>query len=48
MKQVVDQLQARTTGSARESARSQLVMAGYRGQQAEVAFLFFRLVMPIA
>ena len=23
-------------------------MAGYRGPQAEIAFLFFRLVMPIA
>ncbi|MBX9909060.1 MAG: type II secretion system F family protein [Beijerinckiaceae bacterium] len=31
-----------------ESAKKQLAMAGYRGQQAEVAFLFFRLVAPIA
>jgi tight adherence protein C len=30
-----------------ETAKHQLAMAGYRGQQAEVAFLFFRLVMPI-
>ncbi|CAN5264787.1 type II secretion system F family protein [soil metagenome] len=30
-----------------ETAKRQLSMAGYRGQQAEVAFLFFRLVMPI-
>ncbi len=30
-----------------ETAKNQLAMAGYRGQQAEVAFLFFRLVMPI-
>ncbi|KPH79758.1 MULTISPECIES: type II secretion system F family protein [Bosea] len=30
-----------------ETAKKQLAMAGYRGQQAEVAFLFFRLVMPI-
>lgn len=30
-----------------ESAKKQLVMAGYRGPQAEIAFLFFRLVMPI-
>jgi tight adherence protein C len=30
-----------------ETAKKQLVMAGYRGQQAEVAFLFFRLVVPI-
>ncbi|HYF54787.1 MAG TPA: type II secretion system F family protein [Salinarimonas sp.] len=29
-----------------ETAKRQLLMAGYRGQQAEVAFLFFRLVMP--
>jgi tight adherence protein C len=31
-----------------ETAKKQLAMAGYRGQQAEVAFLFFRLVAPIA
>ena len=30
-----------------ETAKNQLAMAGYRGQQAEVAFLFFRLVIPI-
>lgn len=30
-----------------ETAKKQLVMAGYRGQQAEIGFLFFRLVMPI-
>ena len=30
-----------------ETAKNQLAMAGYRGQQAEVTFLFFRLVMPI-
>ena len=30
-----------------ERAKQQLVMAGYRGPQAEVAFLFFRLVTPI-
>ncbi|HEY5796296.1 MAG TPA: type II secretion system F family protein [Bosea sp. (in: a-proteobacteria)] len=30
-----------------ETAKKQLAMAGYRGQQAEVAFLFFRLVMPV-
>ncbi|HEV7257532.1 MAG TPA: type II secretion system F family protein [Bosea sp. (in: a-proteobacteria)] len=30
-----------------ETAKKQLTMAGYRGQQAEIAFLFFRLVMPI-
>jgi tight adherence protein C len=31
-----------------EEAKQQMTMAGYRGPQAEVAFLFFRLVTPIA
>lgn len=31
-----------------ESAKTKLVMAGYRGNGAEVTFLFFRLVAPIA
>ena len=31
-----------------EKAKTQLAMAGYRGPQAETAFLFFRLVLPIA
>ena len=31
-----------------ETAKRKLTMAGYRGQQAEVAFLFFRLVTPIS
>jgi tight adherence protein C len=30
-----------------EDAKLKLTMAGYRGQQAEYAFLFFRLVAPI-
>lgn len=30
-----------------ETAKKQLAMAGYRGQQAEIGFLFFRLVTPI-
>ncbi|MEN5084614.1 type II secretion system F family protein [Bosea sp. TWI1241] len=30
-----------------ETAKKQLAMAGYRGQQAEIGFLFFRLVVPI-
>ncbi len=30
-----------------DKAKKQMVMAGFRGQQAEVAFLFFRLVTPI-
>ena len=31
-----------------ESAKKKLQMAGFRGQQSEITFLFFRLVMPIA
>jgi tight adherence protein C len=31
-----------------EEAKLQMMMAGYRGAQAEVGFLFFRLVTPIA
>ena len=30
-----------------ETAKKQLTMAGFRGQQAEIGFLFFRLVTPI-
>jgi tight adherence protein C len=30
-----------------EQAKTQMAMAGFRGPQAEVAFLFFRLVTPI-
>ena len=30
-----------------EGAKTQLAMAGYRGQGAEVTFLFFRLIMPL-
>ena len=30
-----------------ENAKKQLAMAGYRGQGAEVTFLFFRLIMPL-
>jgi tight adherence protein C len=30
-----------------DTAKMKLTMAGYRGQQAEIAFLFFRLVVPI-
>ncbi len=47
MKQVVEQFQlGKWLGT--EDAKTRLTMAGYRGQQAEVAFLFFRLVMPVA
>lgn len=46
MKQIVDQFQlGKWLGT--DDARSQLMMAGYRGPQAEIGFLFFRLVMPI-
>ena len=31
-----------------ENAKKQLAMAGYRGPQAEIAFLFFRLAAPVA
>ncbi|CAH1660822.1 Type II/IV secretion system protein TadC, associated with Flp pilus assembly [Hyphomicrobiales bacterium] len=30
-----------------ENAKKQLAMAGYRGPQAEIAFLFFRLAVPV-
>jgi tight adherence protein C len=30
-----------------EDAKMRLMMAGYRGQQAEYTFIFFRLVMPV-
>ncbi len=30
-----------------EQAKTQMAMAGFRGPQAEVAFLFFRLVTPV-
>jgi tight adherence protein C len=47
MKQVVVQFQlGKWLGT--DDAKQRLTMAGYRGPQAEVAFLFFRLVMPVA
>jgi tight adherence protein C len=46
MKQVVEQFNLdKWLGT--ETAKIQLSQAGYRGPQAEVAFLFFRMVMPI-
>jgi tight adherence protein C len=46
MKQVVEQFQlGKWLGT--DDAKQRLTMAGYRGPQAEVAFLFFRLVMPV-
>jgi tight adherence protein C len=47
MKQIVDSFSlSKWLGT--EKAKLQLAMAGYRGPQAEIAFLFFRLVVPIA
>ncbi|CAA2107773.1 hypothetical protein MBUL_04328 [Methylobacterium bullatum] len=47
MKRVVDQFNlSRWLGT--ETARQQLVMAGYRSPGAETGFLFFRMVTPIA
>jgi tight adherence protein C len=31
-----------------ETAKNRLLMAGYRGQQAEYTFIFFRLIAPLA
>jgi tight adherence protein C len=46
MKRIVDQLQlGKWLGT--EEAKMQLAQAGYRGQGAEIGFLFFRLIMPI-
>jgi tight adherence protein C len=46
MKQVVDRFKL-GDWLGTETSKRQLLMAGYRGPQAEVAFLFFRLVTPI-
>lgn len=46
MKRVVDQFNlSRWLGT--EQAKGRMLMAGYRGPQAETAFLFFRLVSPL-
>ena len=47
MKQVVEQFRL-TQWLGTDSAKQQLTMAGYRGAHAEIAFLFFRLVLPVA
>jgi tight adherence protein C len=47
MKQVVEQFQL-TQWLGTDSAKQQLTMAGYRGGHAEIAFLFCRLVLPVA
>ncbi|HUO55653.1 MAG TPA: type II secretion system F family protein [Rhodoblastus sp.] len=47
MKDVVDKYSlSKWLGT--EEAKTQLSMAGFRGPQAEIAFLFFRLVTPIS
>jgi len=46
MRRIVDQLKL-GDWLGTESAKKQLMMAGYRGPQAEISFLFFRLVVPI-
>ncbi|MBV8848695.1 MAG: type II secretion system F family protein [Methylobacteriaceae bacterium] len=46
MKQVVESFSlSKWLGT--DKAKSQLAMAGYRGPQAEIGFLFFRLVVPM-
>ena len=47
MKQIVEQFNLSTWLST-EHSKLHLAQAGYRGPQAEVAFLFFRLVTPAA
>jgi len=47
MQQVVERFNL-TKWLAQEEARVKLVQAGYRGQAPYVAFLFFRLIVPIA
>lgn len=46
MKQVVDRFKL-GDWLGTETAKNKLVMAGFRGPQAEIAFLFFRLVAPV-
>lgn len=46
MRRVVEQFKL-SDWLGTETAKKQLAMAGYRGPQAEVAFLFFRMAAPI-
>jgi tight adherence protein C len=46
MKNIVDRFKL-NDWLGTETAKEKLVKAGYRGQQAEITFLFFRLVAPI-
>ena len=47
MQRVVEQFNL-TKWLAQEEAREKLIQAGYRGQAPYVAFLFFRMVTPVA
>ena len=47
MKKIVDQFKL-SQWLGTDQAKQQMIMAGFRGPQAEVAFLFFRAVTPIA
>jgi len=47
MKNIVDRFNL-SSWLGTEQAKNQMIMAGFRGPQAEVGFLFFRLVTPIA
>jgi len=47
MKKVVDRLNL-SSWLGTDTAKARLALAGYRGRQAETAFLFFRLVGPLA
>ncbi len=46
MKNIVDQFKL-GDWLGTDTAKAKLAMAGYRGPQAEIAFLFFRMVAPI-
>lgn len=46
MKRIVDRFNL-SQWLGTDKSKSQLAMAGYRGPQAETAFLFFRLITPI-
>ena len=46
MKRIVDRFRL-TSWLGTEQAKARMLMAGFRGVQAETAFLFFRLVSPI-
>ena len=47
MKRIVDRFQL-TSWLGTNEAKTRMLMAGFRGAQAETAFLFFRLVSPVS